>query len=128
MYNFQTTSRPFYFSRNNDFIYNLQHEFILKIKPLLEKDLNKNIVSSFVLSRKVGNAVERNKMKRRLRVIFHNLSTNILHRNFAYILIVKKGFSDLSFSELENKIIVSLNEMFSHRKFVSYVKKSCTVN
>ena len=123
MYNFKTTARQFYFSRNNDFIYNIRENFILKIKPILEKDREKKIIASFVLSRKVGSAVERNKIKRRLRVIFHGLASNFLHKDFAYIIIVKKNLTKLSFDEIKNEILISLNEMFANKKFKRHLEK-----
>ena len=75
MYNFITTARPYYFSKNNDIVFLLGEFFTLKIKSFMEKDNNiQKPIASFVISRKIGNAVVRNKLRRRLRVIFNELS------------------------------------------------------
>lgn len=128
MYNFITTARPSYFSRHNDIVFFLGENFTLKIKSLLEKDsdLEKPIVS-FVINRKVGNAVVRNKLKRRLRVIFNQLSQSILHKNFCYILVAKPNIKTLSFSELSQTLQDNTEQLLNHKRFVNHLKQKVDV-
>lgn len=125
IYSFSTTNKKFYFSRDNDLVYDIAAGFIIKIKPLLEKDLNKGIVASFVLGKKVGSSVERNKIKRRLRIILNELGKIHLNTGFAYIFLIKKEIQNLSFDKLQEKIIFSLKKMFSNKKFSRYQVSLC---
>ena len=58
-------------------------------KKLSDKDYKKLNIS-FVTKKKIGNAVKRNKIKRRLRNIMNDASKNInLNLNYCYLLIAK---------------------------------------
>ena len=82
MYNFVTTAKTHYFSKNNDIVFLLGEFFSIKIKSLLEKDINiQKPIVSFIISKKIGNAVIRNKLKRRLKVIFNELAFSISMNN-----------------------------------------------
>jgi len=66
---------------------------------------------SFVMQKKTGNAVVRNRIKRKLRAIVLKLAnkTNIIKKNYTYILFGKTGAykatSDKIYKELENKLL-----------------------
>ncbi|PKK87482.1 MAG: ribonuclease P protein component [Tenericutes bacterium HGW-Tenericutes-8] len=58
------------------------------------------------IGRKYGGAVERNKIKRQLRMIMHNHAKDI--PTFDYVIVVKKDASTLSFAEIEANILKHL--------------------
>ena len=59
-------------------------------KNLSDKS-NKNLNISFVAQKKLGNAVKRNKIKRRLRNIMNQILTiSKINLNYSYLLIAKK--------------------------------------
>lgn len=54
----------------------------------------------FTITKKVGNAVTRNKLKRRLREIYR-ANFSLLKEGYDYVFIVKKSCVDISYQELE---------------------------
>ena len=63
------------------------------------------------VSKKVGNAVIRNKIKRQIRMIIDQYKKNY-QKNLDYIIIVKNGFLDYSFQDIKNsyeKLIKEIN-------------------
>ncbi len=121
-FQFIATSRSRYFSRNGDLVFHNSDNFLLKIKPLIKEDIIKNkFCIGFVINRKVGNAVIRNKIKRRLRMIF-NLKDFNLDKNFCYILIIRKSILQISFEELKLEILKSLSISFSNHRFTKFLK------
>lgn len=73
-----------------------------------KKDFEKNNYG-FAVGKKIGNAVQRNKIKRQLRNIVDN--NKYLFPNFHnYIIIVKKEILDLSFDEMEDELIKLLKK------------------
>tara|TARA_B100001250_G_scaffold258858_1_gene222839 strand:- start:691 stop:1032 length:342 start_codon:yes stop_codon:yes gene_type:complete len=71
---------------------------------------NKKLNISFVTKKKIGNAVKRNKIKRRLRNIMHDAIKNLnFNYNYSYLFIAKesllkdeyKKIKELLFNELE---------------------------
>ena len=78
-------------------------------KKLSDKN-NKKLNISFVTKKKIGNAVKRNKIKRRLRNIMHDAIKNLnFNYNYSYLFIAKesllkdeyKKIKELLFNELE---------------------------
>ena len=67
----------------------------------------------FVVSKKVGKAVKRNLVKRRLRSLAEKLLTNSAGSD--YIIIVKKNAASSSFSDLQKDFLYCLKR-FSYRK------------
>ena len=73
-------------------------------KKLSDKS-NKNLNISFVAQRKLGNAVKRNKIKRRLRNIMNQiLKISKINLNYSYLLIAKKNIIDANFSDIKEVI------------------------
>jgi len=75
----------------------------------LEKHTNNLYKFGFSVGKKNGNAVARNKIKRRLKNI---LDKNSYQNNFNCIIICRRGVKDLSYDELKkdlNHIIEKLN-------------------
>ena len=79
----------------------------LKGKYLLIFYQNKNYIKpnfGLAISKKVGNAVLRNKLKRRLRNIIDN-NRLLFKNNKNYIIMIKKEATLASYKELENDLI-----------------------
>lgn len=121
-YQFIATSRPRYFSRNGDLVFYNSQNFLLKVKPLINEDLiHRRFFVGFVVSRKIGPAVIRNKVKRRLRMIFNSKDLN-LNGHFCYILVFKPSVSQISFEELKLQILDGLSFVLSHHRFTKYLE------
>ena len=66
---------------------------------------NKYLNISFVAQKKLGNAVKRNKIKRRLRNIMNQiLKISKLNLNYSYLIIAKKNIISASFSDIKEII------------------------
>ena len=57
----------------------------------------------FAISKKVGTAVERNKLKRQTKAIVDSLKQNFKNYN-DYIIMIKKGCKTISFQEMKNSL------------------------
>jgi len=67
---------------------------------------NKKLNISFVTQKKIGNAVKRNKIKRRLRnIMIEALKKMDLNLNYSYLLISKKNIFDDEFQSIKKTII-----------------------
>jgi len=67
---------------------------------------NKYLNISFVAQKKLGNAVKRNRIKRRLRNIMnHILKISKINLNYSYLLIAKKNIIDAKFFDIREAIL-----------------------
>ena len=74
-------------------------------KNLSDKS-NKNLNISFVTQKKLGNAVKRNRIKRRLKAIMKKISKiSKINLNYSYLLIAKKNIIDGEFIDIKETII-----------------------
>ena len=74
-------------------------------KNLSDKS-NKNLNISFVAQKKLGNAVKRNKIKRRLRNIMNQILTiSKINLNYSYLLIAKKKIINAEFFDIKETIL-----------------------
>ena len=74
-------------------------------KKLSNKN-NKNLNISFVTQKKIGNAVKRNKIKRRLRNIMNDALKKInIRMEYSYLIISKRNVFDGEFSDIKETII-----------------------
>ena len=75
--------------------------FTIFFNKLLNKN-NKNLNISFVTKKKLGNAVKRNKIKRRLRNIVNDAIKKIsLNFNYSYLIIAKATMLNDEFFEMK---------------------------
>ena len=73
---------------------------------------NKLLNVSFVAKKKIGNAVKRNKIKRRLRNIMNDaIKTININLNYSYLFIAKKNIYDANYKMLKDSIIKDLTKV-----------------
>ena len=71
----------------------------------LENKDNKRLNISFVAKKKIGNAVKRNKIKRRLRSIMKNIVQNIsIKLNYSYLVIAKSTMLNNDFNIMKETL------------------------
>jgi len=74
-------------------------------KKLSDKN-NKKLNISFVTQKKIGNAVKRNKIKRRLRNIMNDALKKIkIKMEYSYLIISKKNVFDGEFLDIKETVI-----------------------
>ena len=67
---------------------------------------NKYLNISFVAQKKLGNAVKRNKIKRRLKNIMNQISKiKKINLNYSYLIIAKKNMIDAKFFDIKETIL-----------------------
>ena len=59
----------------------------------------------FTITKKIGNAVVRNKIKRRFRAIIKEVLNNYLKKNYDYVIIANKKSLIMDYKELKSDII-----------------------
>ena len=73
---------------------------------------NKLLNVSFVTKKKIGNAVKRNKIKRRLRNIMNDaIKTINMNLNYSYLFIAKKNIYDAEYKMLKESILNDLAKL-----------------
>ena len=73
-----------------------------------------NLLISFVMKKKIGNAVKRNKIKRKLKAIVHKLikKRGAIGRDYTYIVFGKSN----AFTQKQNVLLPLMEESFSKFK------------
>ena len=80
-------------------------------KKLSDKN-NKKLNISFVAKKKIGNAVSRNKIKRRLKNIMNDAVKNIkINFNYSYLLISRKTVLEDAYKEIKEKIFLDFGKI-----------------
>ena len=80
-------------------------------KKLTSKN-NKRLNISFVTKKKIGNAVKRNKIKRRLRNIINDAIKSInMNLNYSYLFIAKKNLYDAKYKMIKDSILKDLTNL-----------------
>ena len=78
----------------------------------LDKKNNKNLNISFVTKKKIGNAVKRNKIKRRLRNIMHDATKKIsIKLKYSYLVIAKSAMLDNEFKKIKETLFVEFKKI-----------------
>ena len=67
------------------------------------------------VSKKIGNAVTRNKYKRRMRMILDEWKKDLKY-NEDYIIIMKESVRDLSFKEMQDSFLNLMKQRSKHEK------------
>ena len=73
------------------------------IKKLYDKNLNDNYKFGYKVTKKLGNAVKRNKAKRIMRELTKRNILKLKRKNFFYVFSAKKGLFNTPFKELEKE-------------------------
>ena len=78
----------------------------------LDNKSNKNLNISFVAKKKLGNAVKRNKIKRRLKQIVNEAIKNIsVKLNFSYLVIAKPTMLNIDYTNIKETLFQSLKKI-----------------
>ena len=77
------------------------------------KNKNKNILNiSFVTKKKIGNAVKRNKIKRRLRNIMHDACKKVsINLNYSYLVIAKSTMLNNEFKKIKETLFLEFKKI-----------------
>ena len=81
--------------------------FILqKYKRNIDDKIENNVARiGYTITKKIGNAVIRNKIKRRFRAIIKEILNNYLKKNYDYIIIANKKSISMDYKELKQDLI-----------------------
>ena len=90
--------------------------FLLTALPIFFghlKNKNKNILNiSFVTKKKIGNAVKRNKIKRRLRNIMHDAYKKMsINLNYSYLVIAKSTMLNNEFKKIKETLFLEFKKI-----------------
>ena len=84
---------------------------VIFFKKISHKN-NKLLNVSFVTKKKIGNAVKRNKIKRRLRNIMNDALKSInINLNYSYLFIAKKNIYDANYKMIKDSIFKDLTKV-----------------
>ena len=86
----------------------------INIQVLHNQNLEKSIGVGYTASKKIGNAVKRNKAKRIMRALISSLlkEDNILFKEkYSYVLIAKQSILKASFFEMHNQLKQCLSRL-----------------
>ena len=79
---------------------------------ILDNKNNKKLNISFVTKKKIGNAVKRNKIKRRLRNIFNDAVKKIsIKFNYSYLVIAKPTMLNNEYTNIKETLFQSLKNI-----------------
>ena len=70
----------------------------------------------FTVSRQVGNAVERNRVRRRLRELVRHAATGSLHGGHDYVLVGRRAALELPFAEMVRELDAALRRIHARTR------------
>ena len=89
--------------------------FIIYFGKTFSNPHKNEINMSFIIKKKIGNAVKRNKIKRKLKsAVLKNM--NIINRKFVYLIFAKKKTFEQKFSILSDQMYRTLDEINKLKK------------
>ncbi len=97
-------------SKNEEFINllkkkSISNKYVIIFFGKLEKKNNKKLNISFSVKRKIGNAVQRNKIKRRLRNIMNDAVKKIsINLDFSFLVIAKPTMLNSEFKNIKETL------------------------
>ena len=103
-------SKIFALSKNEEFKNLLQkkkvsNKYVTIYFGILKNKNNKKFNISFVAKKKLGNAVKRNKIKRRLKNIMNNAVKDIpIKFNYSYLVIAKPSMLNSKFNDIKETL------------------------
>lgn len=88
--------------------------FVLQSVPHHE-NVEHSVRIGFTASKKVGNAVNRNRAKRRLRELAQNVALKLAQNGFDYVFIARKSILDMEFAALEQDVAKAIKHIERQR-------------
>ena len=105
----------FTFKKRKDFLrvakgaYVATHNMVLQAAPsLLEAD---DILVGYTATKKIGNAVKRNKSKRRLRAVAHEILAKYALPHIDYVFIARNSTPNCNYQELKSDTVYALKKI-----------------
>ena len=90
----------------------LSNKYVTIFFGFLENKSNKKLNISFVTKKKIGNAVKRNKIKRRLRNIMNDAIKKItIKLNYSYLVIAKPTMLNNEYTKIKETLFQSLKKI-----------------
>ena len=90
----------------------LSNKYVTIFFGNLENKNNKKLNISFVTKKKIGNAVKRNKIKRRLRNIMTDAYKKIsINFNYSYLVIAKSTMLNNEFKEIKETLFLEFEKI-----------------
>ena len=90
----------------------LSNKYVTIFFGILENKNNKRLNISFVTKKKIGNAVKRNKIKRRLRNIINNAVKKIsIKFNYSYLVIAKPTMLNNGYTNIKETLFQSFEKI-----------------
>ena len=90
----------------------LSNKYVLIFFGILENKNNKRLNISFVTKKKIGNAVKRNKIKRRLRNIINDAVKEISVKfSYSYLVIAKTTMLNNDYTKIKETLFQTFKEI-----------------
>ena len=90
----------------------LSNKYVTVFFKVLKNKDNKKLNISFVTKKKIGNAVKRNKIKRRLRNIMNDAIKKIsIKFNYSYLVIAKSTMLDSNYTNIKEALFESFKKI-----------------
>ena len=127
---FTSNNKTFYMKKSPGDTFDNNDFFLLKIKKLLDKHHSLKSQNKFnlmiVASRKIANAVIRNKIKRRIRMLFSELNiSSKCSIDYVYVIILSIGIDSVIFSDLSLSLQKSIHKINARLKYYESKNRSC---
>ena len=90
----------------------ISNEYVTIFFGNLKNKNNKKFNISFITKKKIGNAVKRNKIKRRLRNIVNELIKKIsIKLNYSYLVIAKPTMLNSDYTKIKEALLLSFKKI-----------------